>query len=53
MTDRTDPAFAEKRRIRSRFFLLLIAAIILVVLLVWVTFEVFDLDAVDAFNAIV
>ncbi|WP_297322636.1 hypothetical protein [uncultured Bartonella sp.] len=53
MPSRNDPAFAEKRRIRSRFFILLIAAIILVGLLIWVTFEVFDLDAIDAFNAIV
>lgn len=53
MANRTDPAFSEKHRVRSRFFILLVAAIILVILLVWVTFEVLDLDGINTFYAIV
>ncbi|WP_295895807.1 hypothetical protein [uncultured Bartonella sp.] len=53
MTNRTDPEFSEKHRIRSRFFILLTVAIVLVILLVWATFEVLDLDGINTFNAIV
>ncbi|MBI0002881.1 hypothetical protein H3S80_02305 [Bartonella sp. M0177] len=49
----SDPASIEKRRIRSRFFVLLIAAVILVILLVFMTFIFFDMTGIDALDAIV
>ena len=51
--DNSDPASMEKRRIRSRFFVLLVAAVILVILLVFMTFIFFDMAGIDALDAIV
>ncbi|MBI0169759.1 MULTISPECIES: hypothetical protein [Bartonella] len=52
MSDRSDPASVEKRRIKSRFLGLLIVAIILVMLLVAVTFVFFDITGIEALNSL-
>ncbi|WP_295732752.1 hypothetical protein [uncultured Bartonella sp.] len=52
MADRFDPASVEKRRIKSRFFVLLIVAIILVMLLVVVTFVFFDITGIETLNSL-
>lgn len=53
MTKQSDPNLMEKHYVRKRFFILLAAAFILIIILIWVTLALFDVNGIDAFNAIV